>query len=204
MRCLNRLGIIGLALCTLASVAPADDSLPAVTANDNRTPAGELRNGILSLRLELREGRWYPESNDGPYRDVYAFAEADHAPQSSGPLIRVPQGTPIRATIRNALPVAAKIYGFHSHPGDSKETLQLQSGETRQLEFPAGEPGSYLYWATTSDHSLMHRVGPESALSGALIVDPPGKRPDHCARRFLRCAHGSAASRDVHLSHALA
>ena len=77
MRCLSRLGIIALALSPLASAAPADNPLPAVTANDNRTPAGKLRNGILSLRLELREGRWYPESNDGPYRDVYAFAEAD-------------------------------------------------------------------------------------------------------------------------------
>ena len=59
MRCLSRLGIIGLALCSLASAAPTNNSLPAITANDNRTPAGELRNGILSLRLELREGRWY-------------------------------------------------------------------------------------------------------------------------------------------------
>lgn len=178
MRCLSHLGIIGLALCPLASAVPAYNSLPAVTANDNRTAAGELRNGTLSLRLELREGRWYPENNGGPYRNVYAFAEADHAPQSSGPLIRVPQGTQIHATIRNALPVAARIYGLHEHPGDSNESLQLQPGETRQLEFPAGEPGTYLYWATTSDSSLMHRVGPETALSGALVVDSPGKRPD--------------------------
>ena len=153
MPCLLRLGIIGLTLCPVASAARADDNdkLPAVTANDNRTPAGELRNGTLSLQLELREGRWYPENSGGPYRDVYAFAEADHAPQSSGPLIRVPQGTQIHTTIRNALPVAARIYGLHSHPGDSKESLQLPPGETRQVEFPAGEPGTYLYWASTSD-----------------------------------------------------
>src|SRR4029077_13160857 len=60
----------------------------------------------------------------------------------------------------------------------SKETLQLPPGETRQLEFEAGEPGSYLYWATTSDNSLIQRVGPDTALSGALVVDPPGERPD--------------------------
>jgi len=178
MRCLLRLGIIGLTLCPVSSAARADVTLPAVTANDNRTPAGELRNGTLSLQLELREGRWYPENSGGPYRDVYAFAEADHAPQSSGPLIRIPQGTLIHTTIRNALPVAARIYGLHSHPGDSKESLQMPPGETRQVEFTAGEPGTYLYWATTSDNSLTQRAGPESALSGALVIDPPGKRSD--------------------------
>jgi FtsP/CotA-like multicopper oxidase with cupredoxin domain len=167
-----------LALCQLASAAPADHALPAVAANDNRTPSGELRHGILSLRLELREGRWYPEDEGGPFRDVYAFAEAGHAPQSSGPLIRVPKGTRIHVTIRNALPVAAKIHGLHGHPGDSGEALQLQPGETRELDFPAGEPGTYLYWATTSDKSLPQRAGAETALSGAFVVDPPGKRPD--------------------------
>jgi FtsP/CotA-like multicopper oxidase with cupredoxin domain len=169
--------LVGLVLCAFAS-AEAADTLPVVTANDNRTPAGALDNGILRLQLEVREGRWYPENDGGPYRDVYAFAEAGHTPQSSGPLIRVPQGTQIHVTIRNALPVAARIHGLHGHPGDSKETLQLAPGDTREFEFSAGEPGTYLYWATTSNKSLMHRAGPESALSGALVVDPPGKRPD--------------------------
>jgi hypothetical protein len=34
-------------------------------ANDNRTPAGQLKNGVLNLQLELREGRWYPEDERG-------------------------------------------------------------------------------------------------------------------------------------------
>src|SRR5262245_39965373 len=178
MRFTCRLGTMGFGLYMLASAASAEHSLPTVRANDNRTPAGDLRNGSLSIRLELREGRWYPENEGGPFRDVYAFAEAGHAPRSSGPLIRVPQGTQIEATIRNALPVAASIYGLHGHPGDSKEALRLAPGETRKIEFPAGEPGAYLYWATTADKSLEQRVGPETALSGALVVDPPGERPD--------------------------
>lgn len=152
--------------------------MPVVTANDNRTPAGTLDKRILRLQLELREGRWYPENDGGPYRDVYAFAEAGHAPQSSGPLIRVREGTQIRVTVHNALAVAAEIHGLHSHPGDSKEMLQLAPGETGEREFAAGEPGSYLYWATTSNRQLVRRTGPESALSGAFVIDRPGERPD--------------------------
>ncbi|MGA8621778.1 MAG: hypothetical protein WB660_25045 [Candidatus Sulfotelmatobacter sp.] len=66
--------------------------MPEVAANDNRTPAGQLKNHVLNLQLELCQGRWYPEDEGGGYRDVYAFAEEGHTPQSSGPLIRVPQG----------------------------------------------------------------------------------------------------------------
>jgi manganese oxidase len=174
-----RPAILLLALCAMAftSVA-ADSSLPAVTANDNRTPAGQFKNGLLNLHLELRQGRWYPEEEGGVYRDVYVFAEEGHAPQSSGPLIRVQQGTQIHATVRNALPATAKIYGLHSHPGDPKDAVSIASGETRELEFTAGEPGTYLYWATTSDHSLEERTEQETLLSGAFVIDSPGAKPD--------------------------
>lgn len=169
---------LALCWCPFVLAESANNALPVVAANDNRTPAGELSNGVLKLELELREGRWYPENDGGPYRDVYAFAEKNHAPQSSGPLIRVPQGTRIHATLRNTLPMAAKIYGLHRHPGDPKEALRLAPGETRELEFLAGEPGTYLYWATTSDKSLATRIGPDSWLSGAFVVDPPGTKVD--------------------------
>jgi manganese oxidase len=160
-----------------AQSAP-NSSLPKVVANDNRTPAGQLKNGVLELRLVLREGVWYPEDESGAHRDIYAFAEEGQAPQSSGPLIRVPQGTQIHASIRNALPATAKIYGLHRHPGDSKGTISIAPGESRETQFVAGEPGTYMYWAATSDHSLETRELAETMLSGAFVVDPPGARPD--------------------------
>lgn len=179
MRCPRHLGILLLALCSLAFASVAADSLlPTVIANDNRIPSGQLKDGVLHLHLELREGRWYPENEGGVYRDVYAFAEEGGAPQSSGPLIRVPQGTRIDASIHNGLAAAAKIYGLHSHPGDPKDALTVAPGATRDVQFLAGEPGTYLYWATTSGHSLKDRDEAETLLSGAFVVDAPGAKRD--------------------------
>jgi len=171
--------LLALALFTPPSSAAEQSPLPVIVANDNRTPAGNLKDGILNLRLELRQARWYAEAADGVYEDVYAFAEQGHPPQSSGPLVRMPQGTRIHASLHNLLPLAAKVYGLHSYPGDPHQVVQLAADETREVQFDAGEPGTYMYWATTSDADLddvEKRQGEETLLTGAFIVDPPGAR----------------------------
>lgn len=167
-------------LTPLPSVAE-QSPLPVIVANDNRTPAGNLKDGILNVRLELRQARWYPEAADGVHEDVYAFAEEGHLPQSPGPFLRVLPGTRIHASLHNLLHLAAKVYGLHSHPGDPNQDVQLAAGETREVQFDAGEPGTYLYWATTSDahlDNLEERVGGETLLTGAFVVDSSqaGKR----------------------------
>ena len=87
----------------------ADDqqSLPVVEANDNRTPAGTLKDGTLELDLVVQMSHWYPEEKDGPFAEVAAFGEEGKPPQIPGPLIRVPEGTTIVARVRNALPAHA-------------------------------------------------------------------------------------------------
>jgi len=86
--------------------APADrpapdvaSSLPMATANDNREAAGVLKDGVLTLRLVAEEVRWRPEGQSAadPTRTIQAFAEEGKAPQIPGPLVRVPEGTEIRA-----------------------------------------------------------------------------------------------------------
>jgi FtsP/CotA-like multicopper oxidase with cupredoxin domain len=174
---------VGLAFCvcslpTALAESSHLSSPPTIVANDNRTPAGHLKNGVLELRLELREGVWSPEADSGGHRDVYVFAEEGRPLQSPGPLIRVPQGTQIRAHVRNTLPIAAKVYGLHRHPGDSADAVSVGPGESRDVQFSAGGPGTYLYWAAISDHSLDTRDDAETMLSGAFVVDSSGAKPD--------------------------
>ena len=39
--------------------------LPVVEANDNRKPAGVLKDGVLTVNLVVAMARWYPEASDG-------------------------------------------------------------------------------------------------------------------------------------------
>lgn len=109
---------------------PADQAtLPIAAANDNRSSAGVLKNGILELKLELRASRWYPEDENGAHVDAYAFAEVGAAPQIPGPLIRVPQNATIHLTIRNTLRETSKIAGLNTHPANTPGALSLAPGE---------------------------------------------------------------------------
>lgn len=171
--------VLALSLLFTPVMQAGDQSaLPIVAANDNRAPAGHFRNGVLELKLELRAACWYPEAADGGHVDAYVFGEVGGPPQVSGPLIRVPQTTQIRLSVHNTLTESAKIYGLNSHPAPNGEPLVLAPGETRELQFSAGEPGTYLYWATTTNRSIDDRDGPETTLGGAFVVDPPDARAD--------------------------
>ena len=158
--------------------ASAPVPLP-IRANDNRTPAGSLQNGVLTLHLQLTSGDWYPEADDGASMKVDALAEEGKPPQIPGPLVRVPQGTEIRVTFRNLLRTTAVIHGMHKHPGDPKDVVEVPSGETCEVHFLAGEPGTYHYFASAGGE--MNRGRPfrdDSQMYGALIVDPPGAVPN--------------------------
>ena len=151
-------------------------TLPRIEANRNLSPAGQLRDGVLTVRLEIREGDWYPEAETGPSVVVQALAEEGRPLQIPGPLIRVPEGTEVRATVRNVLDKGtARLYGLHGRPGDGKQPLEIPAGETREVRFKLTAPGTYHYWATTTGVPMERRFFADSQLSGALIVDPPGE-----------------------------
>src|SRR4030095_5647164 len=52
-----------------------------------------------------------------------------------------------------------------------------EPGQTREIRFAAGAPGTYHYWATTAGSALNRRRAVESQLGAAFIVDPRGSGP---------------------------
>ena len=162
-----------IAWLALASTSGTEE----IRSNDNRTPAGRLSNGVLAVDLVAGAGIWYPEDKDGRGHAVYAFGEAGGSLSNPGPLLRVPVGTEVRATVRNTVPGSPlHVHGLNDRPGVAAELL-VPAGETRSVRFRVTAPGTYFYWASTRGAAtLRDRYGPESQLMGALIVDSAGAR----------------------------
>ena len=155
-------------------IRPSADP-PRVVPNDNRTPAGRLSGDSLVISLEIRMAEWYPERPDGPHVRVAAFAEAGTAATVPGPMIRVPTGTRIVATLLNTLSDSAvTIRGFMSRPNPKDKGITLKPGERTTVRFPVGEPGTYFYDA---DVGVQPDTLEREQLAGAFVVDPPGGSP---------------------------
>ncbi|MBA2353039.1 MAG: multicopper oxidase domain-containing protein [Acidobacteria bacterium] len=165
---------------TVVTPARAPTSVPVVARaapNDNRTSAGQLRDGVLTLRLVATAVRWYPERDgpDDPVRPVQAFAEEGKPAQIPGPLVRVPEGTEVRVSVRNAIPDATlTLHGMATRPATSAAPVEIAPGATRELRFTAGVQGTYFYWGSTTGRTLPTRLDADSQLTGAFIVDPAG------------------------------
>ena len=146
-----------------------------IRTNDNRRPAGILRIGRLDLALEIRNASWFPDAEDGPSVIMPAFAEVGHSAEIPGPLIRVPEGTEIHVTLHNTFADSELVvHGFHTRPSAKDDVLKIPAGETREVTFSAGVPGTYFYWASKGSKQLLEHSGRDAQLSGAIIVDPRG------------------------------
>jgi FtsP/CotA-like multicopper oxidase with cupredoxin domain len=157
----------------------ATAALERIAINDNRHAAGSLSAGVLAIRLEARTGRWFPDGDANPGVVVNAFAMDGGPLQIPGPLIRVPEGTEIRAVVRNRLDQTLAIHGLYSRPGRAQRAaVVIPPGETREIAFQAGAPGTYYYWgATATGTTLNQRASADTQLSGAIVVDPRGGAP---------------------------
>ena len=152
-----------------------------IVANDNRTPTGILANGTLTIRLEARVGQWYPDGNGNSGVAVKAFSVVGGPLQVPGPLIRVKRGTTVRASIRNATIEPLAVHGLYARPGSDSDVaspLVMAPGEAREVTFLAATPGIYYYWgASGAATPLTQRLGRDTQLTGAFVVDPEEPTP---------------------------
>ena len=159
-----------LLLALLALGAP--HSPGRIVANDNRTSAGTLRDGVLTIRLEARLGEWHPDRETDPGLTIRAFAEEGKPLQIPGPLIRVARGTEIHAFVRNTLDSALVVHGLSERGVAGPDTAQIPAGHVREFRFRAGAPGTYYYWASTGANAAIGTRRMDSQLTGAFVVDP--------------------------------
>ena len=175
---MSRFALLSVLVLPLGDIAPAPDPV-TVTVNDNRTPAGTLTDGVLTIRLEVREGEWHPDADSAPGIVVRAFGEVGQPAAVPGPLIRVREGTVIHAFVRNTLADSTITLRGLSTRGlqrTGEDTLQVRPGATREVRFPAGAAGTWYYWASSGPGGLADRAPADAELNGAFVVDPPETR----------------------------
>jgi FtsP/CotA-like multicopper oxidase with cupredoxin domain len=115
-----------------------------------------------------------------------AFAEIGKPAQIPGPLLRVPAGTMVIASVRDSIPGAAlTMHGMVSRPTSRDRAVRIAFGQTRIIRFRAGSPGTYLYWGATKAKTLGERIGADSQLSGAFVVDPSAPKAAQPDRIFV-------------------
>jgi FtsP/CotA-like multicopper oxidase with cupredoxin domain len=88
------------------------------------------------------------------------------------PLVRVRSGVEVVARISNDLDAPLLLHGLCARDSTPCAPLEIPAADVREVRFVAGPPGTYHYWATTMRMPLSFRGGPDSQLSGALVVDP--------------------------------
>ncbi len=181
--------IFGAGMVAGVRAQPPADNPTVVRWNDNENPAGLLEDGQLRVNLEVRKGDWHPLGQEEPAMQKLAFAVEGKSPKAPGPMIRVPEGTEVEATVTNPLNIPVKIQGLTGRhnpdlergqlsPGTKLPWVRISPGETEIFEFTADKRGTYFYRARVPEDAVPEDEGAKDGLlSGALIVDPPNEGP---------------------------
>lgn len=137
---------------------------------------------MLRVDLDATWAAWRPDLDVDSAVSVQAFAERGKSPSIPGPLLRVPEGTEVRVSLRNLIADSTLVvHGLRAGTSE-QDTLNIAPGETREIAFRARTPGTYHYWGTTSRKQLAARVGRDALLSGVIVVDRAGARVDPAER----------------------
>jgi len=212
----------------LASAAPGSAQSAASSppqeeadANDHRAPLAAGEDGVYLLDLVARPVSWRPQTDSAPAVDVYAFAESGGRAVIPGPFLRVSVGDEVRVRIRNAVPPGRPVglpppnrrsEGMATETGPVLFVRGLERalgiaeiavpwGETVEVGARAREAGDFFYWGTTTGRPLRSRTGPESQLTGLVVVDTPGETRDPAERFFLITMTDAYREREVDPRH---
>ncbi len=163
--------LVLIAIVGSDSIVRVEPPVERIQINDNQRPAGTLTDGVLTLQLEVREGLWFPASDSGLSQLVQAFGEVGKPLQIPGPLIRIPLGTQVRVSVHNSSGGSVTIHGLMSRPAAQDDSIVIQANVTREVVVEFAQAGTFFYWGSTTGSDLESRVGLESQLSGAIVVD---------------------------------
>ena len=151
----------------------------AAVPNDNRTRAGVIRDGVLTLRLVARDAAWRPDGPAGCALTVRAFAEEGRSTSIPGPMIRVAVGTEVHVSVRNALATTVWMRGLQDRRPGVLDSVEIAAGASGDFRFTATQAGAWYYWAGAAD-AHYPTSGANGQLVGALVVDRPktaGEKP---------------------------
>jgi FtsP/CotA-like multicopper oxidase with cupredoxin domain len=169
----------GIVLLGMAAPAPAAE--PAqIAANDNTVGAGRLDRGVLHIALVARRGLWYPDGPGTIGLPIEAFGESGKPLSIPGPLLRVPIGTRVVATVRNELSHDLTVRGLAS-PGESQTPAMLvRRGAVGSVSFVLNRAGIFGYYGSDKGETIDDRIFDDAELAGAIVVEAPGAPPiDH-------------------------
>jgi FtsP/CotA-like multicopper oxidase with cupredoxin domain len=149
-----------------------------IVPNDNRHSAGTLQNGVLTVQIDARDGTWLPDGPKGFHYPVAAFGESGKAATTPGPLLRIPLGAEIRATVRNTLGKTIWMYGLGAKRGITSDSVAIAPGASHEFRFRPDAPGLFYYMGRTTAPAIAARLLDDSQLQGVIAVDSAGAPPD--------------------------
>ena len=153
VRVVRALCLVLLLLVAISSLAVIDLSkLPKVVTHDNLKSAGVLKDRVLTVHLELKEGAWHPDADDAPAIPALTITEEGAAPSMPGPMIRVPEGTRVHVFFKNTQFFPVFVFGLNQRPGDAKDGADLPEFYRKPVDakqtFAAGETYDYIFEPT--------------------------------------------------------
>ena len=148
---------------------------PSISLDPALVPPPLGNRGPATVRVDLETVEIEGQLADSTTYQYWTFN--GHVP---GPFLRVRVGDTVQVFIKND-PNSTMIHSVDFHavtgPGGGAAYLQVEPGETKQLDFKALVPGIYVYHCATP--MVAHHIA--NGMYGLILVEPEGGLPpvDH-------------------------